>query len=173
LPDRPRLAVVNLDKVLERSERWADFQEELQRSQDKTRRTLEKYEREIRVLRSEYDNLPPGTDLAAETRGKIETSMREYRDAQTQLETEMRRQRMQALSEVFNQVNEIIRQYAQANNIDLVLKKQDLTVSATQPVELGVIVATADVLFARDTFDITDDIVRDLNARYPKEIKEK
>ena len=55
----------------------------------------------------------------------------------------------------------------------LKLKKQNLSVSSAQPVELGVVLTTAHVLYAREDYDITDSIARELNARYPGEMREK
>ena len=145
-----RLAVVNLDMVLTRSEQWADHQEESQRLAETRRLTLEKYERQVRVLRIELQNMPPGAAEAESKRDEIEKAMLQYRQAGDGFDQQLRTLRIAALGEVFNDINSVIEQHAREHGLDLVLKKQDLTVSPEQPSELGVIIATANVLYARD-----------------------
>ncbi len=170
---RFRLAVVDLDMVLTRSEQWADHQEESQRLRETSRLTLEKYERQVRVLRLDLQNLPPGAPEAAAKRDGIEKAMLEYRQARDGFDQQLGAMRIAALGTVFNDINSVIEQHAREHGLDLVLKKQDLTVSPKQPSELGVIIATANVLYARDSYDITDAVVEALNARYPEEIKDR
>ena len=168
-----RLAVVDIDKVLSESGEWSDCQDERHRLEDQMRRTLDKHERQLRVLRSDYENAPPGTEAAAEKREQLEAALRQYDERKGEFEEKLRRQQVESLSKLFNEVGEIIRTYAEENGIDLVLRKQNLSVSPSQPVELGVVVTTAHVLYARPGYDITDAIVQELNSRYPGEIREK
>ncbi|MFP4027212.1 MAG: OmpH family outer membrane protein [Candidatus Brocadiia bacterium] len=168
-----KIAVVDLDRILKESERWKDFLNEHEQMEQKAKRTLKKYQTQIRILRSDYENLPQGTERAAKKRSKIRTAVEEYQKVKSKFETEMQNHRLESLSDMFNTINEIITLHAREHDLDLVLKKQDLSVSASQPKELGVIVATADVLFAENKFDITHDILKELNARYPGEIQEK
>ena len=168
-----KLAVIDLDKVLGQSQEWADFQEEHHRLQRKVERTLNKAEQQIQVLRSEYENLPPGSDAADEKRDKLRQQLGEYRQTKQNLQNEVRKHRVEALSDMFNKISRTVSEHAQRHEIDLVLKKQDLSVSATNPAEVGVIVATADVLYTRDEFDISAKIASALNDQYPAEIKEK
>ena len=167
-----KLAVVDLDQVLTRSEQWADHQEESQRLRDKKRRTLEKHEGELRVMQNDLDNLPPSAAQDAARRA-IEDSLLEYRRARDDFDRQLRELQMTALGRTFNDINGVVTEFARQNGLDLVLKQQDLTVSSDQPAELSVIIATANVLYARDAYDITDAIVQALNARYPEEIKDK
>ncbi|MBS3763589.1 MAG: OmpH family outer membrane protein [Planctomycetes bacterium] len=168
-----KIAVVDLDRILKESERWKDFLNEHEQMEQKAKRTLKKYQTQIRILRSDYANLPQGTERAAKKRSKIRTTVEEYQKVKNKFETEMQNHRLESLSDMFNTINEIITLHAREHDLDLVLKKQDLSVSASQPKELGVIVATADVLFAENKFDITQDVLKELNARYPGEIQEK
>ena len=168
-----KVAVVDVDKVLSQSEAWSDSLDEYQRLQEQMRRSLEKHERQLRVLRAECENAPPGTDAAVEERVRLEAALREYEERKGEFELKLHDQRIESLSRLFNEISDIIRSYAVENRVDLVLRKQDLTVSPSQPVELGVVVTTVHVLYARESYDITDAIVRELNARYPGEIRER
>lgn len=173
-PVRPlRLAVVDLDEALEQSEEWQDHQEQRARLMEAMRRTLNKYDHQIRILRNEYGDLPPGTDAAAEKLAEIETTVGEFRNVKDGFDEKLDAQRRESLSTMFNKVADLLQQYAEANDIDLVLRKKSLRVSSGRPTELGVTVATADVLYVGEQFDVTDAIVEELNARYPREIREK
>jgi Skp family chaperone for outer membrane proteins len=168
-----RLAVVDMDRVMDKCEQWADYLEQRNGLQDKMRRALQQYDRQARMLRSEYENLPPGSDAAREKGLALEEALRLYDETQRDFEQELRREHMQALGDLFNKVSAAIREYAEQNEIDLVLKKQELDVSAAQPVEMGMVITTAQVLYVQERYDITPTIVEALNARYPGDIKEK
>jgi len=168
-----KVAVVDVDKVLSQSEAWSDSLDEYQRLHEQMRRSLEKQERQVRVLRAECENAPPGTDAAVEKRARLEAALREYEERRGEFEQKLHDQRIGSLSRLFNEISDIIRSYAVENKVDLVLRKQDLTVSPSQPVELEVVVTTAHVLYARESYDMTDAIVRELDARYPGEVRER
>jgi len=167
-----RVAVVDLDKVLDQSNEWKDYQEEGRRILDKQRRVQERFDRQLRVLRSEYDNLPPGTDARSQKRAQIEAALAELEKSGADLQAEMIKQRRESLSKMFNKICEAVRDYAQEEGIDLVLKVQDLHVSPEQPEQMGAVLGSAQVLYARDGFDVSAEIVQRLNAAYPKEIRE-
>jgi len=167
-----KVAVVDLDKVFDKSEEWKDCQEESRRMADRLRRTGDKYEAQRRILTSELENLPPGEERdrkGAELRATAE----EAQSTTARLQADLVRQRRESLGKVFNRVGGIIARYAEENGIDLVLKRQDLRVSPDQPAEMNVVLTTAHVLYARASFDITDEIIKRLNADYPKEVLDK
>jgi len=168
-----RLALVDVDRVLDQSEQWADFQEEHRLLQEKRRRTLDKLRARIRILRSEYENLPPETEERAAKKAEIEQALGDYDKTRQGFESQLADQRTRALRNMFNRINEVVRAYAEEKELDLVLKRQDLRVSADKPVEMGVLLATADVLYARSSFDITVAIVQRLNESYPTEITDR
>jgi Skp family chaperone for outer membrane proteins len=166
-----RLAVVDVQKVFEQSQEWQDRQEKHRRLLDATRRSLAKYDRQVRVLRSEYENLPPGTDAVVEKRAQLEAALKEYQVAQDELERQLRAQRTESLSQMWGKINSLLEQYARANGIDLVLKKRGVQPSGAETAELGLIMATTDVLYVSERFEITNEIIKELNAQYPAEIK--
>ena len=138
-----------------------------------TRRALSNYERQLRVLRSDYENLPPGTEAAAQKRAQWDEALREAQKAKEEWEGKLSAQRAQSLSQMGRKINALIEQHAKTHGLDLVLKKRDWRLAASRPEELNVVLATMDVLYASERLDITESIVKELNAQYPGEMKGK
>jgi len=168
-----RLAVVDLDRVLSRSKEWADLQQQIAATEDRMRRSLSKLQQQVRILQSACENLPPGTEDLAEKRARLDAALRRYDEARERFEQQLHQRRVKAAGQMFNKLNRLIERHARRQALDLVLKRQDLRVSADRPVELGVVMTTASVLYAKDCYDITETIVRELNADYPGEIRER
>jgi Skp family chaperone for outer membrane proteins len=167
-----RVAVVDVEKVLQGSQQWADCEEQQREVRDRMVRALSKLEAQLRVLRSEYENLPPGTPAARDKAAQLDAASRQYQEARMNFEREMETKRADAMSSIFNKIGGIVEQYARENDLDLVLKKRRFAGSAATPLDLSLYTA-ADVLFARESFDITDEVIRRLNAGYPGEIRDK
>jgi Skp family chaperone for outer membrane proteins len=164
------LAVVDLDKVFEQSGEWQDHLEQRRQMVETMRRTLSSYDRQIRMLRDDYANMPPGTDAASEKLQEIDAAAREFGTTRDGFEQQLAEQHAAALSAMFNKIGALLEVYAKENGIDLVLKKQNVRVSSADPAELGVIVATTEVLYASDEFDVTDVIVKQLNAQWGQDL---
>jgi len=165
-----RLAVVDLEKVMQDSKEWADCEDKLSLLRDKMRRTLAKYESQLKVLRSEYRNLPPDTEELREKTIEIERAALQYQQAKLSFERELETERAKALGIIFAKVSKVVEQHARENNIDVVLKKRRMF--SARPQEINMFMAS-DVLYTRDEFDITGAVVARLNEQYPGEIKDK
>ncbi len=168
-----RLAAVDMDRVLNQSKEWQDCQEQRRRLLDDMRRTLKKYDHQLRILRSEYENLPPGTDAVIEKQAKIEAALRERAKAREDFGRQISIQRAESLDRIFKKISVLIERYAMENKIDLVLKKQDLRATAMSPGDMSVIIASSDVLYVSESFEVTNAIIEGLNAQYPGEIRVK
>lgn len=171
-----RIAVVNVDRVFEDCEEWEDVRDQLRRLREKAASTLRKYERQIRLLRSEYENLPPGTELADRKRDEIQSALEEYQQSRGEFEERLSRRRTQAISAMLRRIDAEVRGYALENDIDLVLKAGEVRLIPEADPELSSAAlrraAIADVLYARQRYDISEEIVHRLNADYPGEIVE-
>ena len=167
-----KLAIVDLEKVLQRSAEWTDCQGALNEVRDRMRRSLADYEKQIKVLRSECENLPPETEDVRRKLLEIDAVRLQYQQAKTEFERQIEAKRAEALRSVLSKVGDIVEKYAKEHDIDLVLKKRPVNLLTAQPQELNVFMA-ADVLYAKERFDITDIVVAELNARYPREIRDK
>jgi len=167
-----KLAIVDLEKVLQRSAEWTDCQGALNEVRDRMRRSLADYEKQIKVLRSECENLPPETEDVRRKLLEIDAVRLQYQQAKSEFERQIEAKRAEALRSVLSKVGDIVEKYAKEHDIDLVLKKRPVNLLTAQPQELNVFMA-ADVLYAKERFDITDTVLAELNARYPREIRDK
>jgi len=167
-----KLAIVDLEKVLQQSAEWTDCQGALNEVRDRMRRSLADYEKQIKVLRSECENLPPETEEVRRKLLEIDAVRLQYQQAKSEFERQIEAKRAEALRSVLSKVGDIVEKYAKEHDIDLVLKKRPVNLLTAQPQELNVFMA-ADVLYAKERFDITDTVLAELNARYPREIRDK
>jgi Skp family chaperone for outer membrane proteins len=171
-----RVAVVNVDSIFEDCKQWEDVRDELRRLREKASSTLKKYERQIRLLRSEYENLPAGTERARKKGLELQSTLQEFQNSRREFEEQLSRKRTEALSGMLKRMGEVVAQYARENEIDLVLKAGRVRLSPGSDPESSTAAlrraAIADVLFARKRYDISEEIVRRLNAAYPQEIIE-
>jgi len=165
-PEPLRLAVVDLDRVFEQSMEWRNYEEQRTQLMDTIRRSLSHYDRQVRVLRDEYADLPPGTAEAAEKQREVEAAVEEWRAAEDQFNQQLGAQHSKSLSTMLDRISTVLEAYAEAHNIDLVLKKQNLRVSAAMQAEMGIIAATTDVLYVSEQFDVTEPVVKQLNAEF-------
>ena len=173
-PPRPlRLGVVDIDQALAGSEEGRDYLLAHMQLAEKRRSVLEKHERQLRILRNELEGLPPGTDKTIEKRAAIEAALRARERDELEFDRQIEARRIDAVGKIFNKVNAAIEQYARQHELDVVLKRQDLQVSPANAGGLSVLMATADVLYVNERYDITDEIIRQLNASYPGEIRER
>mgnify|MGYP006278339159 CR=1 FL=1 len=171
-----RVAVVNVDRIFEHCKQWDDVRDELRRLREKASSTLKKYERQVRLLRSEYENLPSGTERARKKGIELQSTLQEFQNSRREFEEQLSRKRTDALSGMLKRMGEVVADYARENDIDLVLKAGRVQLSPGSDPQSSTAAlrraAIADVLFARKRYDISEEIVRRLNAAYPKEIVE-
>jgi len=174
LAPRPlRLAVVDLDQVLAGSEEGKEYHLARMQLLETRRRVLELHDRQLRTLQNELEGLPPGTDKTIEKRSAIEAALRALSRTELEFDRQLEAQRIEAVGKVFNKINAVLEQYAREHDLDVVLKRQDLQVSPANAGGLSILMATADVLYVNDRYDVTDAIIRQLNASYPGEIRER
>jgi Skp family chaperone for outer membrane proteins len=157
--------------VLAESERWQDGVNERRRLADRMTRALEKTDQHIQLLRNERENLPPDTDERRQKEQEIRQALQEREQKRREFEAEVTQHYDNAIRALLKDLNRAVNEYAAENDVDLVLKKQSLELTDRENPQL--LLATADVLYARADLDISDRIVRRLNAGYagPIEVK--
>ncbi len=166
----PALAVVNMRKVLSGCEQWKNSRETIKKMQRKAESTLEKMKRHIQQLKTDYENLPSGTQRRKTKGGELRKAMRKYRQTGGTFEKKMTQKRAEALSEIVRAINAVVAEYADEHGIDLVLKtgRVDRASDGSADGARAIVrrAATADVLYASDQYDISRDIIERLNARH-------
>ncbi len=168
-----RIAVVDMSEIMRKSGRWQDSTEERMRMMDRMRRTLTKMGEQLQVLRNEYENLPPDTEQRAQKQREMSDALQDLQETRSEFETEIAEHHNQAAREMFAAITEAVKAHAEQNGLDLVLKKQNLDLSGAQSVEQSLLLATTEVLYARPVLDISDAVVKRVNAGYAGPVETK
>ena len=168
-----RVAVVDMSTVLRSSKQWRDAGEERMRLMEQMSLTLGKLGQHVQVLRNEYGNLPPGTEERAQKEREIAEALDKLQTTRREFETQIAEHHNRAGRELFQKITEAVRDHAEENDIDLVLKKQQLDFTGVETVEQSLLLATTEVLYARTTLDISEAVVERINADYPGPIEVK
>ena len=169
----PTIAVVDLSGIFRTTEEWKDYQATHQKSLEKMERVLSKLERNLRVLRSEYQNLAPGTDARKSKRKELEEGLKEFQKEKSNFQQQISKDYNDFLQKMFRKVTGAVEKYARENGIDMVLKKTNLKQSPTSPSQTDLMIATTNVLYAGKQIDITDQVAEKLNSEYPGQIEVK
>jgi len=169
----PTIAVVNLSGVFRATEQWKDYQAKHQESLEEMQRSLSKLEKNARILRSEYENLAPGTDARKSKRDELEKALQEFQTKKNSFQQDISKKYNEFLYKMFRNVTTTVEEYADQNNIDIVLKKTNLQQSPTAPSQTDLMIATTNVLYAGEKVDITDQVTKKLNSEYPGQIEVK
>jgi len=169
--ERLRIAVVDIGQLLHHSREWADCEQKHKMMLDTMNRTLRKLERQVLVLRSECENLAPGTEAMTEKKKQIEDATREFQEAQRRFQNDIAKTYNASVRKISDRIVTAVEGYAKANGIDLVLKKHRLNSPRFAPSQAELLLAGTDVLYSDEDLDVTEQIVALLNADYPSEIE--
>ncbi|MHC4479875.1 MAG: OmpH/Skp family outer membrane protein [Planctomycetota bacterium] len=169
----PRVAVVEMARVLRNSSEWQDSVAERVQLLETMKRTLNRLTRHVQVLRNEYENLPPDTEERRSKGEKIELALAELQQTRLEFEQRIAGQHGESVRSLFRKLSAAVRAYAEEHDIDLVLKKQDVELAGPETAGDNLLVATAEVLYAARALDISEPIIERLNAAYegPIEVK--
>ncbi len=159
------IAVVNMRTVLQNIPEWEQFHRRHQAKREQAEEIIKNYENRLSVLEMEYENLPPGSPEAEEKREEFESLLREYHQNQQELSGTIQSHWVEGFRKFFVELNDVVSEYARDNEIDLVLKKQQVDLSEATPQELETYEAS-DVLYAAPQLDISEDIITLLTERY-------
>jgi len=147
-PGGTRVAVIDLQRIVQESLVGQRLQKEIQAFQEKQQQELRKKEAEIRQLNQKLQEqaavLAPDAlrDLQTKLRGKQREIDRFREDAVAELQEKIE----DAQAQLENQVRPVIAEVAREKGFDIVLNP-------------------AAVVFASRTVDITDDVIKRFNAK--------
>jgi Skp family chaperone for outer membrane proteins len=167
------VAVVDTSRVLQGSAEWRDSVEERTRLTDNRKRSLSKLVRQIQGLRNDHDNLPPGSEERQKKAAEIQQVMAELERTQQQFQAESAREEGDATRAILTRVNQVVSDYAREHDVDLVLKKTDLSAAGLTAQGAQMLMVTADVLYANPDLDISEGVIEELNAGYKAPIQVK
>ncbi len=165
-PPAPRIACVDLVRVLEQSDRAREFEAKFTQERQLALRRNQTFIDEIERLKAEIEKLPMGTPERLKLQSQHQTLLKEG--------TEHARNRLQELDamvadnlrQVYAEMTSVVEALAREGGYDLVLQDQRRAVDGKRREEVFAQVAGRVVLFARDGYDLTDAVVKRMNAAY-------
>ena len=155
-----RIAVVDIAEVFENYTKKKDVEARLEKQVKAEEAKMQEKEKEYKGLLEELKNVEDGTEQHKTlTLKKIELEY-QVKNRQKELLKEFQDKQVSALREIRDEITAEITQYATAMDIDLVLEKKISAEGKGQSINWPV------VHFVKPELDITQDIVKRVNAKY-------
>jgi Skp family chaperone for outer membrane proteins len=160
----PRIAVVDISDVFENYSKKKDIESQLEAQIKVEEDKFREKENALKATIEELKNVQEGSEKYQQLVLKKTKFELELKNRQKELLNEFQEKQASALKEIKNEITGEIEKYAVAMEIDMVLEKK---VAAEGKGNLRS-VHWPIVHYVRPELEITDDIVKRLNARYSK-----
>ncbi|GAA4272081.1 hypothetical protein GCM10022258_13750 [Aquimarina gracilis] len=153
-----KIAVVNAQLVLEKYDGFKEAQDlyeiktkEMSETFEKQKRAYESKSNELEIIKKKLSK----SELEVK-KGELEILRAKTAQLGKAIENKAKVQEEELLQGVYNKVNDYVKRYAEANNIDLI---EGVT-------------GSGNILYASDRIDITEIIIEGLNKEYVEGIKD-
>ena len=142
-----KIGFVDLSKAFDAYQKTKDFDKSLEQKGTTKQNQREKLVKEIRKMRDELELLNETTRKTKE--GDIESKMKTLQKFDQEAKTELVKERDDMVKDILGEMNDVIKEYGKKNGYSMVLNDRVL-------------------LYGKEELNITDDIIKILNARYKK-----
>ncbi len=162
----PKIGFVNLKKVFEQYERSKTMEKEIEAFQGEENAKLEKLKKEADELEKESDLVVKNTKEWFKIKSDVLRKRKELETDEKLAKMEITRRLLKATEEIYEDILKKISDYASAHGFMMVLKIETEKVECDTHTELTFKVNSRSVLYFKTEFEITDDIVKELNLAY-------
>ena len=145
-----KIAYVDIGKVFDEYEKTKKYDQELQEAGKGKQEKRDAIVYEVRRLRDEQALL--SEDKKKETQGAIESKLKELEDFDGQAQKELSEKRNGVMKEVFTDIEDVVKRFGERKGYDLIFNERAL-------------------LFKSVKYDVTNDILNELNKEYAKKKK--
>jgi Skp family chaperone for outer membrane proteins len=159
-----RIAVVDIAGVFENYQKKKDIEARLEAEAKVEEKKFQKMDSDFKALIEELKNVQEGSDKHKELTLKKTQLEYEIKNRQKELLKEFQEKQLGALREIRGEIVSDIEKYAASMEIDLVLEKK-VPADNQQKIQA---VPWVVVHYVKPELEITDDIVKRLNAQYGK-----
>ena len=142
-----KIGYVDIFQIFNEYDKTKDYDKVLEGERDKKEAELEKKKEEIKKMQDKLSLLKE-TEQDKE-RDKITQAATEYRDLEREALLDLKKKRDDKMKEIVEDINKVIEVYAQKSEFDLILNKSA-------------------VLYGEGGADVTDQILKIVNAKYKK-----
>jgi len=142
-----KIGYVNYLEVIEKYKKTEDYDSVLEERRGQEEKKFEKRKDKIEKMRDKL-NLMAESEREKE-KEKLADEVRSFREDERAVFIDLRKERNEKMSEIVEDINKIIEEYAKKNKFDLVMHENA-------------------ILFGNKTFDITAQILKLVNKSYRK-----
>ncbi len=140
-----KVGYVDIFEVFNEYKKTQEYDKALESEKGKEEKVLERKKSEIEKLQSKLSLL--NEDQQLKERGKLEDAVRDYRETERSAFIDLRKQRDEKMKEIVEDIDAVIKEYAKKNGFDLIINENA-------------------ILFGSNTYDITAQILKEVNSRY-------
>jgi Skp family chaperone for outer membrane proteins len=165
-PAVPKIGFVNLKKIFDEYERSATFEKEINDFKNAEAEKLEKTKKKVEELQKELDLIRKNSKEWFKIQMDIVRKKKELETDEKLSSLEIKRRLLKASEEIYQDIIDQIKEYAEAKGYALILKIESGRIESDSEVQFMLKVNSRGVLFYKEDLDITDEIVRELNIDY-------
>jgi Skp family chaperone for outer membrane proteins len=164
------VALVNMDRIFGKYQPFQDKLAPVREAAAELNKKIQLRQSELETVVNKLRASQPGTpesqrlqQQAARLQAELQQFVQKERD-------ELQKQESKLLLELYRQVEEEVRKYAKARKIKLVIRQQESSLDDNQSLQDILKSLNRGIIF-EDGLDITDDIIKALDARIQSETK--
>jgi len=168
-----RIGVVNLTRLWEGYQRRLYLDSKLTRFRQQKAQAMQEKQDEIEQLKQKIELLAPGSSQRQEAESELQQKQVEGRTLAELSAKEVARRYFEYWDLVYNDIRAAVRQVAEAEGYDLVLKTVQSKARTTSMQELQGKIEGRSVLYAAARLDITDKVLKVLNENFARSTEAK
>ncbi|MFO0830182.1 MAG: OmpH family outer membrane protein [Phycisphaerales bacterium] len=169
VPSRPAVVgVVDLEMVFNDSYLWANRQADLEKTAATLDASVAELKEKVESLDNELKSFQPGSPAAMQLQGEVFTAIGEYNAQRQFANLKLESLRAEAMRQTYEEIQQIAKAYAQKVGIDFVLVDDSIPEmvkgNSARTVQQ---ISARRLLFATQEFNVTRDLLDQLNAKFP------
>ena len=160
-----KIGVIQIREVFRESNRNIEHQKELTTEEEKVVAELEKLSKEVQTLKADLLTRKPGSSDYSKLMQQMmekQASMEAKKEFHQQ---EMSLKDLQWTEQLYKDIIKTVKDVAKANNLDIVLAKEETAFPTSSQTELMLAIRTSKVLYSVDSLDITKEVIKALNEK--------
>ena len=160
-----KIGVIQIREVFRESNRNIEHQKELTTEEEKVVAELEKLSKEVQTLKADLLTRKPGSSDYSKLMQQMmekQASMEAKKEFHQQ---EMSLKDLQWTEQLYKDIIKTVKDVAKANNLDIVLAKEETAFPTSSQTELMLAIRTNKLLYSTDSLDITKEVIKALNEK--------
>ncbi len=168
-PGTLRVAAVDVEKVLNEYKKGTDLYKEIEKELEPRANNIKQKAKYIREEQQRLASDPRADPIEQlQRKQKIELAIAEVNKEEKDFNERRTELEVKAMDDVWSDVNEAAARYAREHGLDLVIKQQVRSGKARSATTIHMRIAAQTLLYVSPRLDITDELLKQLNAEYER-----